>query len=514
MDRVAAQQARPLLQVPLRGPLHDHGPQPPLVAAAAAVDQDARQHAADPAEAVEDHVARLRPQELLAGVEAPQLRPQEGLEILARRLVLVAQRELADVDAGGGRLQLSEGREHLRAQFDRQLAVEEVAREPVRLEDVDRRAAHQGAAEDRHHHPVLAVELADDRDHALGDRFPLNPFPEVRLGLLVPHDDPRSRGPVSVFKIPLPPLPVLSASPPHLYYAFCDPAVPRWGQPASELEPGSAGPCTRPLTISTPASPKSRTGGTPSSAAGSTAASPRSCAPTSTRSPDRSERRRDPATTSGTRSRARSWGASPPTPAAIELGRLLLGGDPELRMREQVLIRSDPEPPPYARELGYHIDAAFCGAEFEAVPKQVYYQMLHYLSTVKPGGGGVHIVPGSHRFSCAALFGGDPGRDTRPLDSNTSGAGHRDDGVEICAEEGDLILFNPLCFHSASQNRTDRPRYVYFTSFYDTSGGAADRVRPPHRLPRPVPRLAAAGAAAGAAPPARPLTARVDCLPA
>ena len=156
-------------------------------------------------------------------------------------------------------------------------------------------------------------------------------------------------------------------------------------------------------------------------------------------------------------------------PATIELGRLLLGGDPELRMREQVLIRSDPQPPPYARELGYHIDAAFCRAEVEAVPKQVYYQMLHYLSTVKPGGAGVHIVPGSHRFSYATLFGDDPGSDTGPLDSNTSGAGHRDDGVEICAEEGDLIVFNPLCFHSASQNRSDRARYVYFTSFYDTS---------------------------------------------
>ena len=156
-------------------------------------------------------------------------------------------------------------------------------------------------------------------------------------------------------------------------------------------------------------------------------------------------------------------------PATIELGRLLLGGDPELRMREQVLIRSDPEPPPYAPELRYHIDAAFCRAEFEAVPKQVYYQMLHYLSTVQPGGAGVHIVPGSHRWSFETLFDDDPGRDTAPLDSNTSAAGHRDDGIEICAGEGDLILFNPLCFHSASQNRTDRPRYVYFTSFYDTS---------------------------------------------
>lgn len=156
-------------------------------------------------------------------------------------------------------------------------------------------------------------------------------------------------------------------------------------------------------------------------------------------------------------------------PATLELGRILLGSKPNLRMREQVLIRSDPEPPPYKAELSYHIDAAFSKAEYEEVPKQVYYQMLHYLSTVKPGGAGVHIVPASHKFSRTELFGNDQEKDTEPLDSNTTRAKHREDGIEICAEDGDLIVFNPLCFHAASQNRLNKPRYVYFTSFYDTS---------------------------------------------
>jgi hypothetical protein len=150
------------------------------------------------------------------------------------------------------------------------------------------------------------------------------------------------------------------------------------------------------------------------------------------------------------------------------LARALLGGAPRLRMREQVLIRSDPESPPWADELGYHIDAAFQVREFEAVPKQVYFQMLHYCSDVGPGGAAVHIVPGSHRHSYEQVFGEGSQQQERPIESNTSGVGHLEDGVEICADEGDLIVFNPLCFHAASPNRTQQPRYAYFTSYYDT----------------------------------------------
>ena len=154
-------------------------------------------------------------------------------------------------------------------------------------------------------------------------------------------------------------------------------------------------------------------------------------------------------------------------PAALELGGILIRSH-DLRMREQVLIRADPSPPPYAKP-SYHIDAAFRQVEFETTPRQVYYQMLHYCNTVAPGGAAIHIVPGSHTHSYETVFGAGSQDEWRPFDSHTTGAGQVEGGVEICANEGDLIVFNPLCFHASSDNRTDQPRYVYFTSFYDPS---------------------------------------------
>ena len=43
------------------------------------------------------------------------------------------------------------------------------------------------------------------------------------------------------------------------------------------------------------------------------------------------------------------------------------------------------------------------------------------------------------------------------------------DGIEVCADDGDLLIFNAMCLHGSSRNRTQQPRYVYFTSFYDPS---------------------------------------------
>ena len=87
-------------------------------------------------------------------------------------------------------------------------------------------------------------------------------------------------------------------------------------------------------------------------------------------------------------------------PATLELAATLIGSR-DLRMREQVFIRSDPSPPPYQAPQ-WHIDAAFCRAEFAVRPRQVYYQMLHYCSTVSAGGAAFMIVPGSHKLSLEA----------------------------------------------------------------------------------------------------------------
>ena len=156
-------------------------------------------------------------------------------------------------------------------------------------------------------------------------------------------------------------------------------------------------------------------------------------------------------------------------PATLELAATLIGSR-DLRMREQVFIRSDPSPPPYQAPQ-WHIDAAFCRAEFAARPRQVYYQMLHYCSTVSAGGAAFMIVPGSHKLSLEASDNAERPEGRQPIHSHTASVpeANDDDGIEICANDGDLIVFNPLCYHASSPNRTDRPRYVYFTSFYHPS---------------------------------------------
>ena len=145
-------------------------------------------------------------------------------------------------------------------------------------------------------------------------------------------------------------------------------------------------------------------------------------------------------------------------------------GSSELRMREQVLVRTGPSFPPYGA-LGWHIDAAFYRDEFEAHPKQVYYQMPHYCSPVVPGGAAFMIVPDSHRCSMKASDELIRRIGKQPIQSQTAVVHVVDDAedVEICGDDGDLILFNSLCYHTASPNRTTEPRYVFFTSFYHQS---------------------------------------------
>ena len=153
----------------------------------------------------------------------------------------------------------------------------------------------------------------------------------------------------------------------------------------------------------------------------------------------------------------------------LELASTLIGSR-DLRMREQVFVRTDPSPPPY-QSLSWHIDAAFCREDFQAKPRRVYYQMLHYCSTVEAGGAAVLIVPGSHERSLELSDSAEREVGRKPIASNTATVTDIEDGdgIEICGNDGDLIVFNPLCYHSASPNKTKQSRYVYFTSFYHPS---------------------------------------------
>ena len=154
---------------------------------------------------------------------------------------------------------------------------------------------------------------------------------------------------------------------------------------------------------------------------------------------------------------------------SIELSQRLIGST-DLRMREQIFIRTGTEAG-HKGATGWHIDSPFLREEYETEPRQIYYQMIHYCSTVQPGGGALMIVPGSHRKVGEVSKAPGTESDRDALAANPIAVADIDvgGGVEICAEEGSVVLFNPMCLHSASFNNRAEPRYVYFTSFYDPS---------------------------------------------
>jgi len=171
---------------------------------------------------------------------------------------------------------------------------------------------------------------------------------------------------------------------------------------------------------------------------------------------------------------------------------------PELRLFEQVLLRTAPvpleaqmmkEPGPTAR--GWHLDDVFAPEMFAATPRQTYFQMFAVLRDVLPGAGGTMVVPGSHRRVMAVAQRHSRGSDGR-YDAEAWRACDRDklmqeistqpqdfginlsEGIELPAAAGSLVVFCPSCLHSSSENRseTGASRYVVVQSFYHETDAA------------------------------------------
>ena len=157
------------------------------------------------------------------------------------------------------------------------------------------------------------------------------------------------------------------------------------------------------------------------------------------------------------------------TPQLVELAKDTLYSD-EVRLLEQVLIRTDPQVQA-APVNQWHVDMAFLPRHNEARPRQTYFHMVHCLNAVAPGGGAFTIVPGSHHTTYAvARRLGTEERLSELKASPIEVAGiDTNEAIEVCANEGDLLVFNPMALHSPSVNTTTEPRYVYFASFYDES---------------------------------------------
>lgn len=157
-------------------------------------------------------------------------------------------------------------------------------------------------------------------------------------------------------------------------------------------------------------------------------------------------------------------------PELVELAQSTLEAE-NLRLLEQVLIRTDPKEGTPSPANGWHIDMAFLPEHFNARPRQTYFHMVHALNTIPPSGGATTIIPGSHLKTYAAAERLGSIEAIKELKADPVGVAglNLDEAIEVLPNEGDLLVFNPMCLHSASDNFSDSPRYVYFASFMDAS---------------------------------------------
>ncbi|RMS61115.1 hypothetical protein ALP65_04682 [Pseudomonas aeruginosa] len=201
MHRVPTQQAGPLDQVVLGALAHDDRAQAQAVAAAGLLDQDTRQQATDAAEAVEHDVGAFAGIAVLLTGHFGQLGLDEVLDAAAVTFCLELGDHLAQIDGSGTQLELAHRLEDRERLVNRQLGVisHAMTGETMRLHDRDHRAVDQTTAMDRGHHIVIAVELANQRDHGFRDGFTIDPFTETLVGLLshgqyLPHVGDEKRG--------------------------------------------------------------------------------------------------------------------------------------------------------------------------------------------------------------------------------------------------------------------------------------------------------------------------------
>ncbi|MBN4074122.1 phytanoyl-CoA dioxygenase family protein [bacterium AH-315-E10] len=157
-------------------------------------------------------------------------------------------------------------------------------------------------------------------------------------------------------------------------------------------------------------------------------------------------------------------------PELIELARQIIKSESidDMLLLEQVLIRTDRTAPPYGPN-GWHVDMAFLPDQYDCTPRKTYYHMVHLCNTVQEGAGSFMIVPGSHHTNYSHMSQYKHIDDASELQSELTGNIDSSKGIEITGNEGDLVVFNPMCLHSASGNASDQPRYVYFASFMDKS---------------------------------------------
>ena len=175
------------------------------------------------------------------------------------------------------------------------------------------------------------------------------------------------------------------------------------------------------------------------------------------------------------------------TDATVAIHRRLLRTE-SLRLTQQAFVRSDYDPPARAAATGvvvdgWHIDHAFLAQQYESTPRAVYYSSMIALSTIESGGAPLVVQPGSlaeGKAEAARILAAEPcwcaampddhyrtelSARVMPAMSDSVGSAH-----EVLCDEGDIIILNPMCLHSASPMcLPGRTRHVVFNTFIDAS---------------------------------------------
>jgi ectoine hydroxylase-related dioxygenase (phytanoyl-CoA dioxygenase family) len=150
-----------------------------------------------------------------------------------------------------------------------------------------------------------------------------------------------------------------------------------------------------------------------------------------------------------------------------------------LRLRQQMFMKTTraaqlKPPRPVA---GGHVDSPFLPRERDATPRQTYMQFFVYCSDVAHDGGSVYVSPGSHKLAYDAFGKSGKDADREFYAPPWVGTLKLPPFIEVTGGEGDLIVFDPMCVHTGSDNRLDAPRYVYHCSYHDASATWIERNR-------------------------------------
>lgn len=110
-----------------------------------------------------------------------------------------------------------------------------------------------------------------------------------------------------------------------------------------------------------------------------------------------------------------------------------------------------------------HIDASVPKTvdQFLGTPEELQVGGCYYLTDVEPGGGGIHVVPGGHRWVADEAAKDPRGRhlyhDWKQVPDMET--------VEVTGRAGDFAVLHHLMPHAASHNRSARTRLAYFVRY-------------------------------------------------